>query len=124
MTTYDYCKAVYADVCLWIEWNMTEEELAERLADPESFREYLNDKLWIADEVTGNGSGSYTFCAWEAKEYICHNLDLACKAFQAFGCDGVPLDKGAEYVDVTIRCYLLGNAIDRVVEELAEGLTI
>lgn len=53
--------------------------------------------------MTGNASGSYTFSTWEAEENICHNLDLL-----------------AEACDVTIRCYLLGQAIAEALEEIAD----
>jgi hypothetical protein len=71
--------------------------------------------------VTGNASGSYTFNAWKAEEYLCHNLDLLGEALAEFGCEpNYITEKGAEACDVTIRCYLLGQAISEVLSEMLE----
>lgn len=84
----------------------------------------LYDELWTADSVTGNGSGSYTFSAYEAEEMLCHNLDLLAEALENFGCENVNiLEKGAEYCDVTIRCYLLSECLTEALEDPSyEGL--
>ena len=114
--TYNYLETIKEDIRQWLEDNdwkdtykdMTREELEEK----------LNDDLWIADSVTGNGSGSYTFNTYEAEENICHNMDLLRDALEEFGCSDVNIvEKGAEWCDVTIRCYLLGTAIHEVLEE-------
>lgn len=42
-----------------------------------------NDTLFTCDSVTG----SYTFNAWKAEEYLCHNWDLLSEALTEFGCD-------------------------------------
>lgn len=47
-----------------------------------------------------------------------HNWDLLAEALENFGQDGTDiLKQGAEAMDVTIRCYLLGQAIAEVLEE-------
>lgn len=78
----------------------------------------LNDTLFTYDSVTGNASGSYTFNTWTADEYLCHNWELLGEALTEFGCDMSYLEKGAEACDVTIRCYLLGQAISEVLDEI------
>jgi hypothetical protein len=83
----------------------------------------LNDRLFIEDSVTGNASGSYTFNAWQAEENLCHNLDLLGEAFSEFCVEDSALKEAmesAEGCDVTIRCYLLGQAISEVLDELEE----
>lgn len=123
MERYDYLEATKRNVLNWIECDMDCSEACACIKeDAEAFKEFLNDELWAVDSVTGNGSGSYTFNTWKAEENICHNLELAAEAYREFGYDGIPFDKGAEHIDVTIRCYLLGQAIDEVVEALAEEL--
>jgi predicted transglutaminase-like protease len=57
-----------------------------------------------------------------AQEYIKDNLFLVCEAMEEFGC----IDKLAEklsneeyeYLDVTIRCYLLYQAVAAVLDEM------
>lgn len=118
MKTYNYEEAVKNDVRTWIEDNV---KFSEWKGDREGLEEYLNDELFVDDSVTGNGSGSYTFNAWEAEENICHNMELLGEACKEFGNDAAQiLKKGAEVCDVTIRCYLLGSAINAVLDELEE----
>ena len=120
MERYDYLKAMKNDIREYLEENYTAEELAEAIEDKAEFETTLYDDLWIADSVTGNASGSYFCNAWDAAEAICHNLDLLEEAMREFCCDVDALSKGAEWCDVTIRCYLLGQAVAAVLEELTE----
>ena len=95
------------------DWSFTNREELEEIA---------NDELWIDDSVTGNASGSYTFSTWQAEENLCHNMDELEEACDEFGQDiGEAVKQGAEYCDVTIRCYLLGQAISAALDELEEG---
>lgn len=114
MEKYNYMEAVKADVLDYIKDNGIEVNEENR----EEVEERLNEDCWISDSVTGNGSGSYTFCAWKAEEYICHNLDLLGEACEEFGSTADILKDGAEACDVTIRCYLLARAISEVLDEL------
>lgn len=112
---YNYFEAVKADVLSYISENINLDEF-DSFDDLENA---LNDELWVADSVTGNASGSYTFNTWQAEENLCHNWDLLAEALREFGCESVDiLDKGAEWCDVTIRCYLLGQAIAEALEEI------
>lgn len=84
--------------------------------------EGLESDLWAADSVTGNASGSYFYNAWAAEESLAHNLDLFIEACEYFGCDaGAEVKKGAENMDVLIRCYILIDCLDDVIKELKEG---
>ena len=116
MNDYNYYEAVKEDVLDYIknEVNFSDFETLDDLED------YLNDHLWTCDSVTGNGSGSYTFNTYQAEEYLCHNWDLLAEALREFGCDVTVLENGAEYCDVTIRCYLLGQSIVEALEEIEE----
>lgn len=121
---YDYREAVRNDVIEQVKDGYKENSLRIYKEDGrEALEEYLNDELWIDDQVTGNASGSYTFNTWEAEENLCHNMDLLAEACDEFGQDvGEAVKRGAEYCDVTIRCYLLAGAISEAIDELeAEG---
>ena len=117
MEKYNYLEAVTNDAKQAILENMDMWEWHNR----EELEENANDWLWTADEVTGNASGSYTFSTWKAEENLCHNMDELADA-----CDGIEQDigeavkHGAEYCDVTIRCYLLSQAISAALDELEE----
>lgn len=124
MEKYDYLQNMTNDIIDYIRENYTDEEIRTELDERNDWEEKLNDDLWIEDSVTGNASGSYTFNTWKAEEYICHNLDLLAEAMEEFGDDRNALKQGAEWCDVTIRCYLLNqaisNALDTLEKEFAE----
>ena len=108
---YNYLENVKEDIKEYLKNNYDVETVEEI---EEIDKEKLYDELFVEDSVTGNASGSYTFSTYEAEENICHNLELLKEALEEFGGDyGEALEKGAEYCDVTIRCYLLGNAIKK-----------
>ena len=78
--------------------------------------------LFISDSVTGNASGSYFCNSWKAEECLCHNIELLAEALHEFGSDISYLENGAEACDVTIRCYLLGQALNETLDELEETI--
>lgn len=117
-TDYNYMEAMTEDIKEYIKNEVTLSDYSDR----DELEEHLNDTLWTEDSVTGNASGSYTFNTYKAEEYICHNLDLLAEAITEFGCDTNVLEKGAEWCDVTIRCYLLGQAIAEVLDDMEEEL--
>ena len=87
----------------------------------EEIEEQLNEDLWDDDNITGNGSGSYTFSTYEAEKNLNGNWDLLNEALEEFGANNTNiLKKGAEWCDVTIRCYLLGEAIGEVLNEMED----
>ena len=112
---YNYLENVKEDVRMYIDENIDLKEYTQ-----EELEEYLNETLFVEDSVTGNASGSYTFNAYEAEENLCHNMELLQEALEEFGCGTEYLEKGAEACDVTIRCYLLGQAISEVLSEMLE----
>ena len=117
MENYNYLEQVTADAKEAILENMEYWNFDDR----EELEEVAHDELWADDSVTGNGSGSYFFSAWKAEEALCHNWDLLAEACEEFRQDiGEAFKRGAEFCDVTIRCYLLGQAIAAALDELEE----
>ena len=117
--SYNYMNAMTEDIRNYITENINREDYTE---DRDGLEEYLNDTLWTEDSVTGNASGSYTFNRETAKEYILDNTDLLKEAYTEFGqkenISDVICDEDWESADVTIRCYLLGQAIAEVLDDL------
>lgn len=113
---YDYREAVKEDILQYIndEINFEEFDTLDEL------EEKLNEELWTTDSVTGNASGSYTFNTYEAEENIAHNWELLEESLAEFGSDENPISKGAEWCDITIRCYLLGECIAAALEEVED----
>lgn len=107
---YDYMTQMMADIREWIADNDWHGGACD-----------LENELWDDDSVTGNASGSYTMNTELAKEYVLDNTGMLKDALTEFGCEGKAIDilcyDEWEYADVTIRCYLLPYAIDRVYRE-------
>ena len=119
---YDYLEQVTADVRDYVEQEI---DLTEWAGDRDGLEEKLNDDLWTCDSVTGNGSGSYTFNRVQAQIYVFDGMDELQEAVNKFGIDSETigekfLESDWEYFDVTIRCYLLGQAIAAVLDDLEE----
>ena len=109
--TYDYKQALIDDIREYIADNYDDtEELDE---------ESLYDELWVADSVTGNASGSYYCNRYKAMQSAENNLRIAAYALTEFGYEDATLQEKIraddwEWIDVTIRCYLLGSALHEV----------
>ena len=115
---YNYLEELKSDVRNYIK------EVASDYMDCEDMdelRDELYDNLWSEDSVTGNGSGSYTFNREKAKEYVSDNMDLMVEAYKDLdSIESLVDDLEAldfETIDVTIRCYLLSQALDEVLED-------
>ena len=114
---YNYIEALKNDIRQYMEDN----ESYLNYTDREDLEEQLNDLLWTADSVTGNASSSYTFNRAEAKEHVLDNIDLLKDAYEEFGLKEQFTEdffnEDFERMDVTIRCFLLGQVIADVLEE-------
>ena len=115
---YNYLEELKSDVKNYIN------EVASDYMDCEDMdelRDELYDNLWDEDSVTGNGSGSYTFNREKAKEYVSDNMDLMVEAYKDLdSIESLVDDLEAldfETIDVTIRCYMLSQALDEVLED-------
>lgn len=113
--TYDYEEAVFNDakeaILEYINFHKDEGDLPD---DIEDMRDDLHDVLWTEDSVTGNGSGSYTFSRIMAELYLIGNSDLYEQALEEFG---GKFEVEPENRDIAIRGYLLGDAIDKALED-------
>lgn len=114
MERYDYEEAMREDIRQYLKDNWEE---GKRIEDDD--RDKLHDDMWVADSVTGNGSGSYTFSSFMAEENVCHNLDLLGEACDEFCIDGSTLAEklSGEWADVTIRCMMLGRIEGEIFDE-------
>lgn len=112
-TVYDYRQNIKADIYqLFIDGDYTSENLSQG-------EEYLLDDLFCDDSVTGNGSGSYFFNAWKAREALYGNEHLLSDALTDFGY-GVETIEDPETCDVLVRCYLLPECLSDVFDSLVE----
>ena len=120
---YNYLEQMTLDIKEYLEGEHSPEELREKIEYRDEWESELYDSLWCNDSITGNASGSYTFSRYTAREYVTDNMTLCVEALQEFGTDNEEianrfLDEDWEYFDVTIRCYLLGQAIAAALDEI------
>lgn len=126
MNNYNYLESIKEDVKEYIK-NDAELDTYELEYNRNELEEKLHDELWVHDSVTGNASGSYTFNSLQAREYVLDNMDLLGEMCREFGEDGETignkfLNEEWEWMDVSIRCYLLGQAISEALDEIEEEL--
>ena len=83
MKMYDYREAVKADIREWVSENCMLDALRPQLAyDWEGTLDKLESQMRSA--ITGNDCGSYTCNAWQAEEFLNHNLVLLEEASRDF----------------------------------------
>ena len=118
---YSYKEQVRADVKEWIEDN---KEQIEGLDRHDAY-EVVYDSCWVDDSVTGNASGSYTFSRYEARqnffndedseEYIDQMIEDGFTCRESVG--RAVQESQWELLDVSIRCWLLCDAVSDVLDE-------
>ena len=113
---YNYVEAVTNAVKEYIK-----EEFEEKKFTREELEQEKNiyDNCFISDYVTGNASGSFFCNSYKALECLFGNEELIYDVKDEFGLDESKMYDW-EYLDVSIRCYVLGEAIGEALEELEE----
>lgn len=117
MTLDDYRKEVKQNIRCWIDnndaWPKNPKDSDEWYAE----RENIYDHVWLADSVTGNASGSYTMSTYRAAENVSQLIwdeDL----WDLLGGIGTEareaMEKGPEFIDISIRCALVSECLDAV----------
>ncbi len=122
MIMYNYIEAMKEDIKEYINENVEVGEYYNR----DNMEQNLYDDLFCEDSVTGNASGSYTFSTWKAHENIEGDDESHTYIRNAIEDFCIPaetvaekfLNEDWEYFDVTIRCYLLGQAITEALDEM------
>lgn len=114
----NYYESVANDVENYIESNEIDIEVVDY--------DTLLDEMMLADDVTGNGSGSYFFSSYKAMECVTENIDEVrdaleeyCYSYEQVG--EMFLDGAWEKMDVITRCYYLPWALSNYYEERGIG---
>ena len=119
---YSYKEVVRSDVREWIDNNREDIDGLDR-ADA---YDVVYDSCWIDDSVTGNASGSYTFSRYEARQNFFNDDDSDEYIFQMIEDGFISADElgkkiaesNWEYIDLSIRCWLLCDAVSDVLDEV------
>lgn len=124
MDKYDYRRAITDDIKDWIVNNT---DLMEEGLNPEDteIANWIYDEVFGEDSITGNGVYYYD-TEDKCSEYLSGNFNLLYPAMDEFGIDAevktlikcYEQQDIARYFDCTIRCYLLGECIEKALEEL------
>lgn len=125
---YDYYReTMREDIKDWIDDNF--DYILDRVETKDRYEvfDYLYEQMWVADSVTGNASGSYTFNSYQAKEYVTANMELLMQAMSEFGYEAKELgerfaNEEWEYFDVTIRCYLLSEILGEQMDDIMKRI--
>jgi hypothetical protein len=125
MNTYDYLANVKSDIFDYIleKYSSANEFLSLCNSDPEGVEEELEDELWTADSVTGNGTGSYTMSSLKASQNLVGNWGLIQDVIDEFGLPEKDKIADPEFWDVSIRCYLLSDALGEVIKFIKRHYT-
>lgn len=113
----DYYAQIEADIIDYFEFEETEFDKAEEL-------ESYYDDFFINDGITGNASGSY-FCNSNKAEQMVNKViwtEELLDYFREFGYDHVPFEKGAEHIDVSIRCFMLSECLQEVIQAINDTI--
>ena len=113
---YDYYEAVKEDVKNYID----NEIILSDYDDKDELFQYLEKELWVNDDVTGNGSGSYTLSKFDAEINLCHNWNILEEIAEDWGKNCLDFSN-PEALDITIRCYFLNDAISEVLDEMEDN---
>lgn len=120
---YDYYDAVEADVKWLIKereqdgtyklsWYLHENNDGTKWFDAAQACDDLENLAWDNDDITGNGSGSYTFDKIEAERNLVGNWGLLRESLVYMGQDKAKvIDEGPEWCDCLIRTHILENVI-------------
>lgn len=117
--SYNYRQEMKQDILNYINSNITLEDWEFR----DDIEDYLYNELWAENSITGNGGNYYNTESY-CESYLAYNLDLMMEACEEFCVDMKILlqhyhdENLARYLDCTIRCYLLGEVLYNVLNEI------
>ena len=119
---YYYRRAMVRDILESIREVLDGEDRIVAADNKLDLIEAMDELLWTEDMVTGNGSGRYTMSNDDARKYVSDNLDLMVEMANEFDCKDALLEhlmqSDFEWIDVSIRCYILNGMIWDAVEYL------
>lgn len=123
LKTYSYPQHVKEDIEDYINDELDTGTFGLLVQGDEDTIEDIRDTLFNEDSVTGNMSGSYTMNTLKAEENLVGNWDLLEEAMSEFDLHVNPIEKGGEWCDSLIRCYLLDWCFTEAIKEITKQET-
>lgn len=118
MKIYSYPSHVKQDIKEFIEKRLDSGTFGLLIQGDEDTIEDVKDLMFDQDDVTGNASGSYTFSTFKAEQNLMGNWDLLREAKEELQPNVDLIEKGPEYCDVLIRCYLLDWCFNKALNDI------
>lgn len=106
MEIYDYRAQLTKDILAYL----CNRDVSKTSADN------LYNELLLDDTVTGLRSNSYTLNALQAEQNLVGNYDLLRLAIHKYKPTFNFIKQGPEAADVLIRCYLLQDTLDKILD--------
>lgn len=123
MKMYSYPKAVKSDIREYLKEELDVGTFGLLIQGDDDTIETVREQLFEDDSVTGNASGSYTMNTLKAEENLVGNWDLLEEAMSEFDLHVNPIEKGAEWCDSLIRCYLVDWCFTEALKEITKQET-
>lgn len=120
MKIYSYPEHIKKNVKEFIEKRLDSGTFGMLIQGDEDTIQDVEDLMFNQDEITGNGSGSYTFNTLKAEQNLTGNWDLLKEAKDGLDPNTDLINKGPEFCDVLIRCYLLGWCFRKTLEDIVK----
>ena len=120
MKIYSYPSHVKQDIKKFIEARLDNGTFGLLIQDDQDTIEDVKDLLFNQDEITGNGSGSYTMNKMKAEQNLNGNWDLLKESRDELAHDVDLIERGPEFCDVLIRCYLLDWCFNKALSEIVK----
>ena len=118
MKTYSYPSHVKNDIKEFIEKRLDSGTFGLLIQGDEDTIQDVEDLMFDQDDVTGNASGSYTFNTFKAEQNLVGNWDLLREAKEELQPNVDLIEKGPEFCDVMIRCYLLDWCFNKALNDI------
>lgn len=121
MKIYSYPSHVKNDIKDYINDELDAGTFGLLIQGDEDTIQDVKESMFDQDDITGNGSGSYTFNTWKAEQNLMGNWDLLREAKEELQPNVDLIKKGPEYCDVMIRCYLLDWCFNKALSEIVNN---
>lgn len=118
MKIYSYPKAVKSDIREYLKDELDVGTFGLLIQGDDDTIEDVREVLFQDDSITGNASGSYTMNSLKAEQNLTGNWDLLQEAKEELNPTIDLIEKGPEFCDVLIRCYLVDWCFNETLNDI------
>lgn len=118
MKIYSYPKAVKSDIREYLKDELDVGKFGLLIQGDDDTIEDVREEAFEDDSITGNASGSYTMNSLKAEQNLTGNWDLLQEAKEELNPTIDLIEKGPEFCDVLIRCYLVDWCFNETLNDI------